>query len=605
MKKGLLFIGITLFNVSVSNASTYYMPDDFPDLQSALSGISGGDTLVIRDGIYIGEENTIYPWEYPPSGSENHYTTIKAENNGGVIFDGEWARQLVNINGNGMNPQPSYIQIEGIIFRNSDGNCVNIVYSNHVKILKCGMYNAVHSSNGTSASPLFFRYADYVLVEDCYIWGVGKYKYYLLDSNHLILRRCIERYDLGISTSGYHSSFRIYSCNDVELQNCISIDADSAHSLKIEGSTVIPTNAHFVIWSGGVNGPNDNVHIRGTIILNNFCGGRAYILQNSYQPQGNTITNSVFWDIKNGLWTRLEVVEGTLFDHLTIGNSLDGGLTGEYGNGVIARNNIIYGTDDYGLKWTDNPNNSSDYNVLYSNEYNYGSGASPQPFDFCLENGNEVDPLTGTPGNGVAALEYLVRIEDFSDLDGTAGDGNDRGANILFRIGESGTLWGETGYNTLTNEPLWPFPNEDLIRDHIQVYLYIDPVTGDTLHGDRGFCKDTLQLNGTDERTLTSYIWEYLGNQMPVNVGIGGETETSIPPDNPYYTCIGLDYVTFNNLRPGNKIEIYDMTGRLVHRSGQIPEDSYIWHLHNISTGIYLYRIDGISTIRGKLLLIR
>ena len=53
MKYMPLFIGIILFSVSVTNAATYYMPDDFPDLQAALSGISGGDTLIIRDGVYI------------------------------------------------------------------------------------------------------------------------------------------------------------------------------------------------------------------------------------------------------------------------------------------------------------------------------------------------------------------------------------------------------------------------------------------------------------------------------------------------------------------------------------------------------------------------
>jgi len=610
---------LLFFSVTV-NAATYYMATDgnnttgngssitpWLTLQYSISNMIGGDTLIIKDGTYTGDSNTIYPWEYPPNGSEGAYTVIKAEHIGEVIFDGEGIRQLIDINGNGMNPQPRYIQFEGIIFGNSNGNCVSIVYANHIKILRCGMYNAKYVSDGTSASPLFFRYIDYALVEDTYIWGEGKYKFYLLDSNHLILRRCIERFDFGISTSGYHSSFRIYSCNHVELQNCISVDADSSHSfIRVDSITVVPTNAHFVIWSGGVNGPNDDVHIKGTIILNNYCGGRAYILQNSYQPQNNTIVNSVFWDIRNGLWTRLEVVEGTLFDHLTIGNSRGGGLTGEYGNGVIAKNNIVYGAVDYGLQWTDNPDSNSDYNVLYNNGYNYGSGASFKPHDFSGENSNEINPLSGIPGNGIPSLKYLLRIEDGSDLDGTASDGEDRGATILYKIGVDGTLWGEAGYDSVTNEPLWPFPNEDIIRERMKSYIYFDTISGDTLRGNRGFCKDTVQLNGTDERTLTSYIWEYLGNQMPDSIYGMKEIKNMVNAfPNPCRVYTGQRFITFNNLSSNDIIRIYNISGKLVHNSGNIINNNYRWSVGNTSSGVYFYKITGSSKASGKIVIIR
>jgi hypothetical protein len=42
--------------------------------------------------------------------------------------------------------------------------------------------------------------------------------------------------------------------------------------------------------------------------------------------------------------------------------------------------------------------------------------------------------------------------------------------------------------------------------------------TNHSVDGSRGFAASGKQLNGTDNITLTSYIWEYLGNQMPSDI---------------------------------------------------------------------------------------
>lgn len=34
----------------------------------------------------------------------------------------------------------------------------------------------------------------------------------------------------------------------------------------------------------------------------------------------------------------------------------------------------------------------------------------------------------------------------------------------------------------------------------------------------RGFCAAGKQLNGRDDITLTSYVWEYLGNAIPSDI---------------------------------------------------------------------------------------
>ena len=46
-----------------------------------------------------------------------------------------------------------------------------------------------------------------------------------------------------------------------------------------------------------------------------------------------------------------------------------------------------------------------------------------------------------------------------------------------------------------------------------------------SVNGARGFAASGTQLNGADQITLTSYIWEYLGNQMPSDI-YGGSSPT-------------------------------------------------------------------------------
>ena len=74
----------------------------------------------------------------------------------------------------------------------------------------------------------------------------------------------------------------------------------------------------------------------------------------------------------------------------------------------------------------------------------------------------------------------------------------------------SGTLYGEPGYDQLTDEPLWPFPNEDVIKAKMSAWDGLNDAR-------RGFCAEGNGLYG-GPLTLTSYIWEYLGNPCPADI---------------------------------------------------------------------------------------
>jgi len=82
------------------------------------------------------------------------------------------------------------------------------------------------------------------------------------------------------------------------------------------------------------------------------------------------------------------------------------------------------------------------------------------------------------------------------------------GAVIRYRYGVDGTHYGDSGYNTLTNKPLWPWPNEDRIKQEMCVRSGVT----------RGFCNPGTRLDGVHPVTLTSYIWEFLGRPIPTEI---------------------------------------------------------------------------------------
>ncbi|MBT3369101.1 MAG: SUMF1/EgtB/PvdO family nonheme iron enzyme, partial [Nitrospina sp.] len=93
--------------------------------------------------------------------------------------------------------------------------------------------------------------------------------------------------------------------------------------------------------------------------------------------------------------------------------------------------------------------------------------------------------------------------------------------------------YGEPGWNEVTDENLWPFPNERIIRELMRE-------TVDGVSGIYGFC--------VDGQSLTNYIWAYLGNTAPpFNVrAIPGNKMITLKWDTP--AEIAIDSITAFNV---------------------------------------------------------
>lgn len=486
--------------VQVVWSATYYMPDDFASLRVAVAGMQSGDTLIIRDGTYSGSNNVLNQLVMPPSGTADQFTTIRAEHDGLAIFpDG-----FIQMDGNATR---SYISFEGL--KALDYTMIYGAGINHFKFLRCA-FTYDETTPPSTGAPFWIGYGcSYILVEDCWAWGAGRYKF-VTGGHHNVFRRCVARYDRTDWTDPM-ANFSAYDGDYIAFQNCIAIDSDH-EEFWLNTSEVAGT---FYIHHG-----SENNSVKGCISVNNHNPW----LTGSPGP-GIEIENNSAIDIGNiGELTRADtystgnfvIKNCTLMDISGDGLHPWGGSTGS----VSALNNVLYGIGGTALYGTNLGGVLQGYNVLYNNATDFYGGSS-KVTDYCAAQSNAIDPTDGTPGNGTPAILYPVRVERGSNLSGTGANGSDRGATILYRIGVSGTFYGQAGWDSITTEPLWPWSNEARIRADMRAYSYTGlTVTGAirTLSGARGFCADGKQLNGVDDITLTSYIWEYLGNPIPSEI---------------------------------------------------------------------------------------
>ena len=152
-------------------------------LSRAYAQMSGGDTLVIGNGIYTGSNNATFTYggaRTPPIGNADHWTTIMAENTGGVLFDGQNTEQHMFYYSPGSSDRPSsqYVIFQGLVWgRSADvaalGGVVGLVNARYVKFIDCGAYDPLPGNNSG-----FNAYGcDHILYEGCYAYGRIRLRY--------------------------------------------------------------------------------------------------------------------------------------------------------------------------------------------------------------------------------------------------------------------------------------------------------------------------------------------------------------------------------------------------------------------------------------------
>jgi len=480
----------------------------------ALLTTGAGDTLIIGNGNYVNQQILT-----APSGTSGAYTKIHAENTGGAVIDMSSATAWDSC-GLRTGGDDHHIEFDGLKIRGNpalgDTNGVVEIYGSYIKLFRIAAYG--QGEVGTNYVFATMSGSHHILIEECWVWGGGRYKFLAYESSYVVMRRCVSRHDWNDDGGGdgrsQQACFTNYDSSNTLFQNCIAIDS---------GAVGTPQTMYGAWWDENNAAVLKTGKITSSIILNirtNFAGMHD-------KPSGNrTIENSIIWD-SNGGWGTADYY-GYSAPTISINKMTIGQIIGNYDSGwpiaqgtgvkygvsggsTTVTDSIITGAADYGLaEWVTN-----DYISFYNNGANYG-GLEHTP-TAGAHNITNINPLTN-------CLKYLPRIESANCSLYTAGSSGGRiGAEILYKHGTSGTLYGETGYDTLTSEPLWPFPNEDLIKADYATY------SAHSISGARGFAATGNQLDGATPITLTSYIWEYLGNEMPAEI-YGEEEPVAVAP---------------------------------------------------------------------------
>lgn len=495
----IIFISLSLLALS-AKAATYYVDGSATNdsgtgsttspkkyITSGIRLMQGGDTLIIRDGTYTGLNNMIgdyaSPQINPPSGTAQAYTTIKAEHVGGAIIDAEYnTYAFSNNNISSIN----YVIVQGIHFRHGQCGLFNIM-GDHNKILQSGFEDGEAPSHGGECPiAMISGGSSYSLVEDSWVWGKGRYGFYTSSTsggtNHIIFRRVVVRLD-DTPTGWVTAGLRFYNGQTNAMQNSIVID-----SLVSSGS-VEPS----AITSGGGSSTYEPDHLyEGMMVINN-PDRRGYIPEDGATT--NTFTNSVLWGNKDGAFTVSAFSSPFTLNlsNLTIGENIS----------YAVRDNTSYSglTTNLTNSLIQVPSGGTAFNDPDSitNSYVYIPGTGTL--------GSNPGGYTSITGSTYSAgLKYLPRIESGSTI-ANAGIG----PSILYQIGVSGSIYGDSGWNTVTTTPLWPWPDENIWIPKLRAYTASGP------GGNRGFAASGNGLFG-GARTLTSYIWEYLGNPCPPEI---------------------------------------------------------------------------------------
>jgi hypothetical protein len=467
-------------------------------LKRAFALMGSGDTLIIANGTYTGYDNQIArSRQLPLNGTSSYYTRITAESPGGVQFDGQNTLDMLDPVGT---TRMSYIEFNGIEWINGQAGLTGAAWddrsNHHIKFIKCG----AEDSFGV-------YYSSYVLLEDFYVWGSGRYNFILSVSDHVICRRCVARLDAANGTGKPISNYQNYDSEFVEFQNSIAIDSNDDYYTDFEGLyggfTVrgpydVYRNGQFVRYYY-----SNNVSIRGSVILNVKNDRTGIQSTPATWSVGNNVTNlsienSIFWDMNSGTFFSYTYPnQDFTIDHSLFGTATAARMVwGNFGKFINVSNSVFVNINGTALDKV----NSSLRNAFYGNTLDK---------DQVLLQTNDVSGVNPFTTGG---LRYLPRIETTGTFYNAGSDGKNIGVDITKQIGVSGTLWGETGWNIVTNENLWPWPNENAIKNAFRTYgVQSNP------NPRRGFAADGNGLYG-GPITLTSYIWEYLGNSCPSNI---------------------------------------------------------------------------------------
>ncbi len=427
-------------------AATYYMATDGSDRNSGsatsplatLAGagrfLQGGDTLLLKDGTYYGGITV------GVSGSSGKPVTIKAENDGGAIVDGQSQRDPLKIS------SKSYVNVEGIVFRNALYDVVKVSGSSHINLRRLSAYNA-----GVGNYHIFLVWnSSYVLVEDCAASQTagsnkaGRYCYLSFNgANHNTFRRNYAKYYHHTGGGGpaaaacdYGGSYDLWENNVFDVS-----EMDSSSGTELYG-----------IYGAGAYSDTSHNTWKGNVVIGKANGGQRALYAGS--ADGSSVSN---WWLENNLFinfyggastesgTNWTVLNNTL---VTIADKMTYPYGATYGSASLTAKNNSYLTGARGIYVASGSTAASRYNNFSGVSTLYSGTTTDKTGD------KKFSPAYDSATYGKGA--YLM-VPPALQKQGESGA--DIGAEVLYQYQDG----------LPTDVPVWPWPMENRIFEETGV----------------------------------------------------------------------------------------------------------------------------------------
>lgn len=419
-----------------------------------LRRIRGGDTLVLGSGTYASPDDAI---STPPRGAPGRETVICAERDGTVVITSPQGLSLTH--------DVSHVRIEGLKF---DAPHSKRILGNHVRILRTAFKGGPAEENTVQVGIGSKDHNDTrcILLEDCWVYGPGgRYNILIYNSRQVVLRRLVIRHDGGWKDKKWdpEAATCAYNSSQVSYQNVIVVDSNRPDYHNWYGSfySTADSREREISW-------------RGCIALNNRGTGLGVDPKYS-----GAIDNLLIWNVISfandwGITLGSSGTVNGLIDRVTVGK------TSPQGEGIA--------------KW----GNQGSVRVRKGLVFDVGV-SSFRGVEILPENG-------GFSNRRKASIFYLPQgASKTGRWQAGQPEGDGIGAEIMNRIGATGAYYEDQEWDTVTSDPLWPWPFEDRIK-------------GDFSEVDsRGFAAQGKGLYG-GEISLTSYVWEFLGHPCPPGI---------------------------------------------------------------------------------------
>ena len=481
----------------------------FATFHKALTSMVAGDTLYIDDGVYsdtIGASNGSFsPWstdEGKNGQSSSKRTRILGYRPHAVTVDGGGSRYPLFIF------KGQHIEVGNIVFLHSAAGYepVHVEESDDIYLHQLGAaYPDPKCDNCTAVDS---ESSSNITIEECWTWGFGaRYGIALHGGLQNVARRTVTRYD-GSVDGNPKAGLVLYSEDQSVAENNITLDFDvgtdgtgDVHAAFFTTSSVQLTPPAF---PPGLPRGLGSVSWYGNMAINTVSTSESIMFFDSLSSVGGTITaidnviangNAPFQSKgnSNGIWvsndqgtphSKISLSHNTVYNVKGTGVRVD--APPEW-KAVEFNDNLISNLSPASSPCFQDVSGSGTRIVASNNEV---FGCSP------LEIPNDATLSKENP-----QLSYLLRTETGTPGNGSGTAGTNRGATVIKRYVNG----------TLTDTSLWPFPNEDFIKQDLCAGPDGTLLNGEAIntrgHNASGWC--------ASNKTLTKYVWEQLGNTSP------------------------------------------------------------------------------------------